>query len=476
MDAGLLIVALIYAISFWTISWKHPPVALALIFAPAPFQNDLSAGIGAVHFSFSEINLVLTLPLFITMLVMGRRRARVWPLFWVSAAYTLACIASALVKWHGSNALSSFVQLFLFLFVIVPIFAKMGERPSDLKPALWGMIGVGVFFSLAELVYRSHYVFGIHKNGVGGSLACCLIVAVEMWFHYRDKPSRHKFLLIGAMGVISMGLLLTLSRGGWLAAMSGIMVVTALRRQFGLLLRAGLVMIPLIAVAWSLVPQESREYATGFGSDRGNIKARYINSDMALAAWKTNFWFGDGLGLRKELDATNLVVFTLGETGVVGLVTFAAMFVAFFAWLWRSRALLPREGFAFSLMAIGGGLMMSRLLQGMVDHYWARGPTMMAWAAAGMASGALWYAPEGARDRLQRARALLSVHLLESLRRTRNGDQSLPKLTQSELAAAQSALAVMKRNGQPRFATMPRQPQEDDALSELAEQLQSRRG
>ncbi len=475
MDIAFLIVALIYAIGFWTISWKYPPLALALVFAPAPFQNDLSAGLGAVRFSFAEINLVLTIPLFLVMLAIGARKARSWPLFWSSAIYSGACVASALARWHGGTAISSFMQMVLFLFVVVPVFALLGRRPEDLKLALWGTLGVAAFFSLVEIVQRSQYILGIHKNGVGGSLACALIVAVELWFHYNDKPTYHKKVLLGLMGLISVGLLMTVSRGGWLAAIGGIIVIASLRRQFALLGRAALVMLPLIAIAWSQLPPDLRDYATSVSSTRGNIKQRYLNKDAALSAWQKNIWFGDGMGLRKEIDATNFVLFTLAETGIVGLVTFCGMFLAFFNSLWHARSKLPREDFAFSLLCIGGGLMMSRLMQGMVDHYWARGPTMMAWAGAGMATGALWYKTQAATDQIQRARALLSLHLLESLRRNRSGSQVMPKLTRSELDAARNALALVKNTktviGPGHLARESRG--ETDALAELAKRLRS---
>ncbi|BCM90899.1 hypothetical protein IAD21_02762 [Abditibacteriota bacterium] len=473
MDIAVLIVALIYAIGFWTISWKYPPLALALIFAPAPFQNDLSAGVGAVRFSFSEINLVLAIPLFLAMLVVGARKGRLWPMFWPSVIYTLACVASALVRWHGGTATSSFAQMVLFLFVVVPVFALLARRPDDLKLALWGMLGVAAFFSVVELVQRSQYILGIHKNGVGGSLACALIVAVELWFHYSEKPTRHKTVLLVLMGLISMGLLLTLSRGGWLAAIGGITIIAALRRQFALMGRAALVMIPMLAIAWSLVPPDLRDYATSVSSTRGNIKQRYLNNDAALKAWQKNIWFGDGMGLRKEIDATNFVLFTLAETGIVGLITFVGMFVAFFNSLWHARSRLARDDFAFSLLCIGGGLMMSRLMQGMVDHYWARGPTMMAWAGAGMAMGALWFKTQIATDQLQRARALLSLHLLESLRRGRSATSTLPTLTRAELEAAQNALALVK-NGKNASSHRLREPRgENDALAELAKRLRA---
>ena len=472
MDIAFLIVALAYASAFWTLSWRFPAVALALVFATAPFQNDLSGGLGGVRFSFAEVNLVLALPLFVAMLVVGARKMRAWPLLWTSLIYTGACVASSLVQWRGGVALSSFVQMGLFLFVLVPVFAFLGRRPDDLKPALWGMVSVGAFLAFNKLLHPpSHEVFAINKNGMGGSLACALIVAVELWFHYRDKPTRHKHVLLALMGLVAVGLLLTLSRGGWIAAMAGIVLVAALRRQFLLLWRAGLVLVPLLALAWSVLPSDSRSYATGFGSERGNIKQRYVNSDAALKQWQTNIWFGAGMGLRKELDATNFVVFTLGETGVFGLVSFCGMFAAFFVSLWHARSRLPRDEFAFSLLAIGGGLMLSRLTQGMVDHYWARGPTMMAWAAAGMATGALWFVPEGTGNRLQRARALLSLHLLESLRRSKKGVPALPRLSRTELDAARNAMALVKGARHHQTQSTRRIPKEDDVLVELAKRL-----
>ncbi|RYX79920.1 hypothetical protein EON83_30750, partial [bacterium] len=259
MDIAFLIIALIYATGFWAISWKYPPLALALVFATAPFQNDLSAGMGAVKFSFAEINLVLALPLFAYMLVVGKRRAQTWQLFWPSVIYTFACVASALVRWHGSVALSSFIQMLLFLFVVVPVFALLGRRPDDLKLALWGLLGTAAFLAIAILATRSQSVFDINKNGLGGSFACALIVGVELWFHYREKPTRHQTAVLALMGIIAIGLLLTLSRGGWIAAMGGIFVVALLRRQFTLLGRAAIVLIPLLALAWTLVPPESQK-------------------------------------------------------------------------------------------------------------------------------------------------------------------------------------------------------------------------
>ncbi len=468
MDNVFLLGALMYALVFWAVSWKHPGVALALVFGSAPFQNDLSGG-GGVRFSFAEINLVLALPLFLVMLVVGERRARLWPLFWPCILFSLACVASSLVEWRAHSAPTSYVQMFLFFFVVVPVFSTLARRADDLKLALWGLLGVASFLALASLITRSPAgVMGINKNGLGGSLSCSLIVALELWFHYRDQPTRHKTALVGIMGLLSMGLLLSLSRGGWVAAASGIVLVTAMRRQFALLGRVALLMMPLIAVGWNLLPPESRDYATSFSADRGNIKQRYVNRDNTLAQWRKSPLFGAGMGLRKEIDATNFVVMALAETGILGLLTFLGLFAAFYVMIARAQRTTPRADFGYSLLAIGGALMLSRLTQGMVDHYWARGPTMMAWASAGMATGVLWFEPSGAfSTRLQRARALLALHLVETRRRTRKG-LAPPTLSRAELHAAKQALNVVRGER----AQMPHPSRGvRDPLSDLAEGL-----
>jgi len=439
MDPIFLIEALLYACGFWVISWRYPAVALALVFGTAPFQNDLSGGLG-VKFSFAEINLLLATPLFLAMLLSGQRRLRMWPLFWPCVLFSLACVASSLVKWHSGSALTSYVQQGLFFFVVVPIFALMARRAEDLKPALWALLGISSIVALTAVITRKEYVLGLHKNGIGGSLACALIVAVELWFHLQaqqetDDTRRslgwQKRLLGVLIALFSLGLLFSLSRGGWLAAASGLILISSMRRQWVLLARAAVLIIPFLFVAWSLLPQESKDYATSFDAKRGNIKARYNNSDRTLAQWRSSPTFGAGMGLRKEIDATNFVLMALAETGVVGFVTFMGLFAAFAVMVSRGQKEMARDDFAYSLLAIGGALMLSRLMHGMVDHYWARGPTMMAWASAGMATGALWFARERVlASKTPRARALLALHLLETRRR-----EGLPLFPPSPISA-----------------------------------------
>jgi hypothetical protein len=162
------------------------------------------------------------------------------------------------------------------------------------------------------------------------------------------------------------------------------MLICGLRRQYQLMLRAGLIMIPLIALAWQFLPSETRDYATSFDSKRYNISERYKFIDTARELWERSPIYGSGVGLRKEYDATNLAWSTLAETGVLGLGAFALIHVVFFLSVIRTYRFLARDSLHSSILLIGGALLLRHFTHGMVDHYWSRGAVTMAWAGVGM--------------------------------------------------------------------------------------------
>lgn len=412
----LLAGAGIYALVFWIVCWRRPGAALLMIFASAPFQNDLSGTEGAaggLKFSFAEINLLLALPIFLAQ----HRRLSIGPLTWPVASYFAVGLVSSLLRWRGNVAITSFLQMFLFLVIVVLMFASLTPRAEDVRPALVALVGVGLFFATLLILTRQQYVLGIHKNGIGGSMGVSFLVCLELWFH--ERAGWRKWALAGCMAAIAGGLLITLSRGSWLGTALGVALIFAMRRQWALMARAFVVLLPVLFVAWNSLPSNQREYATSFGKDRGNIEARYDNLAFMQSQYEQNPLLGVGVGLRKQHDATNLVWMTLAETGVLGLLALTAIHAAFFAMVWRTQSRLDHGDPLFSLVAIGGALILARLGHGMVDHYWARGPTMMAWAGAGMALGA-YFALQNrapATSRAPSTKALLAIAIIEAERR-----------------------------------------------------------
>jgi hypothetical protein len=389
----IVVAAVVYAGLFLSLAWRWPQIALAMIFALAPFQNDLSGG-GPVRFSIAEINLFLTLPVFLTRTIMLRRRIPIGPITLPVAFYFAVCLFSSVHSWRATS-LVSLIQMFLYMVAATTVFSCFFNKPRDLVVPLYALVCVGSGVSLAMMI--APRLLNLNKNGVGASLACAVVVCAELWFV--AKSVRRRAILVAAMLTITAGLIFSLSRGSWMAAITGLAVVAGLRRQFDLLLKMALLMLPGIAIFWSLLPAESREYATGFSKDRYNIQMRYESLESAGRLFHAHPMTGVGVGLRKEYDATNVIMLTLAETGAPGLATFLLIYVAVIILVVRTQRCFARDDPLYSLVALGGALALGRLAHGLVDHYWSRGAIMMAWASVGMTVAAYYTA------RLRRAEA-----------------------------------------------------------------------
>ena len=407
-----------YVLAYMALCWKRPNVAMALIFALAPFQNDIGAmghkqdpddpladtgdtGAGAgPHYSMAEINLMLAAVLFI----LRRRPILFGPAFVPTLCYLGVCCLSSALSYRDST-MTSMIQMVLYVVVAVTVFTSMGRDERDYYLSFYGLLLVGLVLAVAVLVTHSGYVLNLHKNGVGGSLSCAVIVATELWL--AAPTPRRRTIMTWVLGILVAGLFFCLSRGGWVGAGVGIIVILAMRREFATMVKVLAAFIPLLCVCWYLLPEKSRDYTTGLSAKNENIQMRYNSVEYARELFDTNPYLGVGVGLRKEYDATNLLWLMLAETGVPGAVTFIAIQFAVLRMAWKTGARLNKKDPLFSVVAIGGALMFGRFIHGMVDHYWSRGAITEAWAGAGMATyGYLVVRTRDARARAQRRAAM----------------------------------------------------------------------
>lgn len=373
----LLSGGLVYAVVFWAVCFRRPHWALAFIVASSPFQNDMSGG-GPLKFSLAEVNLFLSLPI----VFFNSGRWRFGPTLIPALIYLGVCLLSALIHWRPT-ALISIIQTALYLIVVVMVFASLARGIDDYRLGFYAFLSVCALFASIVCVLRVPSILGLNKNGLGASLATAFLIGLELW-HGATRPRLRRWLL-WTSALVAAGCLFSLSRGAWLSAIAGTLVIFGLRQQFKLMLRTALLMVPVLVFCWFLLPVASREYATGFDADRWNIKMRYQSADYAWEQFKSNPWIGVGVGLRKEYDATNVGLSSLAETGVPGLLAFLALHATVFWMCWRACRVTPRQSFAFSILALAFALSFAKLLHGMVDHYWSRGPLTVAWATIGMA-------------------------------------------------------------------------------------------
>jgi hypothetical protein len=274
----------------------------------------------------------------------------------------------------------------MYLVIAVMVFTSFAKSAEDFRFAMIGLVCVGSVIATAVLVTRSGYVLNLHKNGVGGSLATTVIVAAELWFSAQTR--RQRWVFGGMLMLLVAGLFFSLSRGGWLGAMCGVVLLLLMRREFAKLIRLSAIMVPLVAVCWALLPEQSKNYATGFDTENWNIRLRLMSMDYAKREFERSPVLGVGVGLRKEYDATNVFMLTLAETGLLGMAAFLYLHGAMALMVWKARRFARRDDVLFTALALGGALVLSKFIHGMVDHYWSRGALMIAWASAGMATHA----------------------------------------------------------------------------------------
>lgn len=371
----------IYVTTYYMLTWDRPAVALLLILAAAPFQTDVSGGGGFARFSIAEVNLILAIPL----ILVRSKRVRLGPAALPIGIYLLACLLSALQSPRDTTV-TSILQMVLYFYVAVAVFSTLAKSPDDYIPAMWGLLWVGAALSIAGMA-TNFFLPGMNKNGIGASLSVVFLVATELWF--RGYTARAKIRLSILFAIVTAGLLLSLSRGAWLGSILGILVLFTLRQQLKIIVRFAVVALPVVWLGWGFVPTEKREYALGFDKTRYNIAARYDSVEFANKEWQRNPLLGSGVGLRKEYDATNLVMLTLAETGILGFISFFSIQFILLAALYKAQIGLPRSDPLFSLLALGGALTVARIGHGMVDHYWSRGAITVAWASVGMATYAI---------------------------------------------------------------------------------------
>ena len=373
----LICLGSVYACFFWALCLLRPGWALALTFACAPFPNELLGESSPLKFSLAEVNLLLSVPI---LLLRGKR--------WVGGSVLLASLGyigvglgCSLLNWR-STTLMALIQVALYLIYAVALYGTLAKSEDDYRTCFHGFIASSLVLAVAVTVSGSAFVFGIHKNNCGSAISAALLISLELWFQARTRGWRTVYQL--ACLVLGIGLVTSVSRGSWLAAVVGMLVIFALRRQFVLMLRTMVVLTVLAAACWSILPQEKKDYVMGLSKDDWNIKMRYQSRDFAMEQFEKSPVVGVGVGLRKEYDATNFVFCTLAETGVVGLAAFSLL-MGVVGWnIWQTHRKVPRKSFSFSVLAIAGALLLGKLAHGMVDHYWVRGTLMAAWASAGM--------------------------------------------------------------------------------------------
>jgi O-Antigen ligase len=368
---------------YWIWCWYRPTLALWIMFAAVAFPYDLSGGGLPINLALAELCLVLAYPLFWLRSVTRKRPAVSNPIAMPVWIYFATCLPSTIMNWSdvGRDAVVSMLQMIVYIVLAVHMFSSLLEDPRQMLAGLYGLISASTFLSLIVAIDRTGYVLGLHKNAVGTFLSYVVIIISDFWFTARGKRKRWLAFLLLFNG---LGLIMSTSRGAWLGAVVGLAMMSMIRRQFRLFATILCFLVPAMVICWFALPQEQLDSALNISSDSNSVQQRLYTIAFYEDEFLQSPIFGKGVGLRKEADSTNIIMSTLGETGVLGLAAFMSIQVCFMWAIFRTMRKVSRSDPDFSVLTISAALVICLFVHGCCDHYWGR-TQLPVWAMAGAA-------------------------------------------------------------------------------------------
>ncbi len=281
-----------------------------------------------------------------------------YPLFKLGAWIALALCAG---RYISQGIVFGLLAFFGLLEALLGFFQFASHRSLGLgflgEPVLDPMNGaVARTFVSGGRLMRAYGTFP-HPN----ILAAFLVLALAAWAHL-FLAHRRPILFLPGIFIVLLGLILTFSRSGWVAACIAIFLIlidarTRVSARTGeLILVFALSLFVLLPIfSWGVFPRLSvgaRDYA---------ITERVSGYKAALLRIGTHPAFGGGLTLRMAPDpAHSLYLTVLDEIGIVGLIAF--LLFVFYALLRGIYAKLAGlRTFAAMLVAL--------LAMGVIDHF-----------------------------------------------------------------------------------------------------------
>ncbi len=364
--------------------WQTPLIMWGVIYAivAVPMQDYLMLA-GYSHSQLATVVLVATL-----LLTWQLRRWQQWPSDETTPARVMMlvalCLASGFAPAGWRNGVDEIRRWGLALLVgylvyVVPrrwqdvavlvvalILAPLGEAIFALVQSVRG-IGPAAFQIANSPFIRAFGTIGQPNSFAGylnGAWPLVLCLTVVAW----QRRSRWGWLLLGALVVIGAALLLSFSRGAWIGALAGVLVILWLvggwwRRGVALIVVTAVV---VLAGGWQYVPAP---FGTRLGSATQIFRAPDIMRDDAqqrptvyaaveraaqfnagVAMWQSAPVLGVGPGsytrvypefarqgwLISRGHAHNAYVQIAAEQGMVGLLAFLGLWVVQWRRAWRT--------------------------------------------------------------------------------------------------------------------------------------------
>jgi O-antigen ligase len=208
----------------------------------------------------------------------------------------------------------------------------------------------------------------VDPNSYGGLLMVGFVLAAgSLLLGPRIAP---RWLAFAALGLNGAAMLLTYSRGAWVGAFVGLlMLIWFLDRRW--LFALGVLGLP--AIALGIGSGFVERLWLGFTLQDPATKLRLEEYQNALAIIREHPWFGVGFGeapsIELQVGVSSIYLTIAEQAGLVGLAVFLVVVAAI---LWRACGVTwrePRSAERRDLVVVVLGAWSAALLVGLVDHY-----------------------------------------------------------------------------------------------------------
>jgi len=293
----------------------------------------------------------------------------------------LISIFSAIDMRNSIKEILQFIQLTLcYIFV----FSNIIKSTKQIKILL--AISVYSAFILASfaVVYflmgniQGVYNLGFHKNALGSLMALSFPIAM---MHSRMNRSAYNFLI---MLTIAGGLGVSLSRGAWLGAATGILLMEVFYHKKDLVKNLAIA-ITCILFAFSVMPSQFKDSAVSSHT----LSQRQEQWEIAKTGFQrsplTGIGYANFLNLSKSIstyrahdDPHNIALRIAAELGIVGLASFTLLFGAIYYYCFTTIKQEKDPQLRWYEIGLWASLI-AYLIHGMFDVFWVRGTGSYFW-------------------------------------------------------------------------------------------------
>lgn len=324
--------------------------------------------------------------------LLGRSRLRLGAAGQAVIAFLIVATTSSLLASPPEEIALGLGRMVLVTLAPLLIFANMSDPVRELRQGLTAyclstavLAGFSFFAFATHGIGASMHVLGINKNSQGPIFGTAVAITFAAITAKTFRTQRAVMYAYGVLAACSVGLLLCLSRGGWVGTGCGLMVVIWCTGRIRTAVYGSIILVPVIAAIWSVLPAKKIAYATNISPNSYVLRTRFESMHIVMESFEANPILGVGIGLERKVEPHDVLILALGETGIAGLITFLLMVGMGAATLVKAMRRFPKNDPARALMVAALAGFAVYHVQTLIDVYWRRGVGALSWACVGTA-------------------------------------------------------------------------------------------